>query len=153
SIALTYTAGTLARAVTRGDGTTGEDVTPNARVIRAIPLRLRGATPDQMEVRGEVFLPRAEFDRMNEEREAAGEPAFANPRNAGSGALRMLDPTEVARRGLRAFTYQVVPPSVWPPAAATHANALDQLKAWGCPVESHWRLCEGLDAVIAFCHE
>jgi DNA ligase (NAD+) len=153
SIALTYDHGALARAVTRGDGTTGEDVTPNARVIRAIPLRLRGAAPERMEVRGEVFLPRAEFDRMNEEREAAGEPAFANPRNAGSGAIRMLDPTEVARRGLRAFMYQIVPPTAWPAAAAGHASALDQLKAWGCPVESHWRRCEGLDAVVAYCHE
>src|SRR5262249_7295711 len=90
SIALTYEAGRLTPAVPRGDGTTGEDVTSNARVIQAIALKLRGEVPPAMEIRGEIFLPRAAFDRMNEDREAAGEPLFANPRNAASGALRML---------------------------------------------------------------
>jgi DNA ligase (NAD+) len=149
SIALTYTRGALTRGVTRGDGTTGEDVTPNVRVIRSIPLRLRGNVPDQMEIRGEVFLPRHEFERMNEEREAAAEPAFVNPRNAASGALRMLDPALVAKRGLRSFTYQVVGGE----ALTTHETVLQQLAAWGAPVESHWRRCEGLDAVVAYCHE
>ena len=149
SIALTYVEGALTRGVTRGDGTTGEDVTPNARVIRSIPLRLRGPAPPAMEIRGEVFLPRHEFERMNDEREAAGEPGFVNPRNAASGALRMLDPALVARRGLRAFTYQVVGGE----GLASHAAVLEQLAGWGAPVESHWRRCEGLDAVIAYCHE
>ena len=149
SLALTYTDGALARGVTRGDGTTGEDVTPNARVIRSIPLRLRGLAPPTMEIRGEVFLPRHEFERMNEERDAAGEPAFVNPRNAASGALRMLDPALVARRGLRAFTYQVVGGE----GLSSHEAVLRQLASWGAPVESHWRRCEGLDAVVAYCHE
>lgn len=153
SIALTYTAGTLTRGVTRGDGTTGEDVTPNVRVIRAIPLKIRGPAPRVMEVRGEVFLPRSEFDRMNEEREAAGEPAFVNPRNAASGALRMLDPAVVAKRGLRAFTYQLVLPEGGPAALAYHAEVLRQLASWGAPVEAHWRRCEGLTAVVAYCRE
>ena len=149
SIALTYTHGRLTRGVTRGDGMTGEDVTPNVRVIRSIPLRLRGEAPEAMEIRGEVFLPRREFERMNEEREAAGEPAFVNPRNAASGALRMLDPALVAKRGLRAFTYQVVGGE----GLAAHEAVLRQLTAWGSPVESHWRRCEGLDAVVAYCQE
>lgn len=149
SIALTYADGALARGVTRGDGTTGEDVTPNARVIRSIPLRLRGPAPSTIEIRGEVFLPRREFERMNEERDAAGEPPFVNPRNAASGALRMLDPALVARRGLRAFTYQVVGGD----GLSSHETVLRQLASWGAPVESHWRRCEGLDEVVAYCRE
>ena len=152
SIALTYTDGALTRGVTRGDGTTGEDVTPNVRVIRSIPLRLRGRCPP-MEVRGEVFLPRAEFDRMNEEREAEGEPAFVNPRNAASGALRMLDPAAVARRGLRAYTYQVVLPEGAARAEPHHGWVLTALAAWGAPVEPHWQRCAGLEAVIRYCGE
>jgi DNA ligase (NAD+) len=153
SIALTYTGGSLTRGVTRGDGTTGEDVTPNVRVIRSIPLTLRGPAPALMEVRGEVFLPRAEFDRMNDERETLGEPAFVNPRNAASGALRLLDPSAVSKRGLRAFTYQIVLPEGEAPPDPHHAGLLERLAAWGAPVESHWRRCDGLDAVIAYCHE
>ncbi|MFI5176964.1 MAG: NAD-dependent DNA ligase LigA [Vicinamibacterales bacterium] len=150
SIALTYDGGRLVRGVTRGDGVEGENVTPNVRVIRAIPLRLRGDTPGLVEVRGEVYLPRAAFDRMNEERAAAGEPLFANPRNAAAGAIRTLDPTAVARRGLRAFAYQIVVSG--PPPAATHEASLRLLAAWGCPVEPHWRACAGIDAVIDYTH-
>jgi DNA ligase (NAD+) len=153
SIALTYAKGSLTRGVTRGDGTTGEDVTPNVRVIRSIPLTLRGPAPALVEVRGEVFLPRAEFDRMNDEREALGEPAFVNPRNAASGALRLLDPSAVSKRGLRAFAYQIVLPEGEPLPNPHHAGLLERLAAWGAPVEPHWRRCDGLDAVIAYCHE
>src|SRR5919201_2307151 len=108
SIALTYEDGRLVRGATRGDGVRGEDVTPNVRTIRAIPLSLRDAPTGRIEVRGEVFLPRAAFDRMNSEREEAGEPLFANPRNAAAGTMRNLDPSLVSRRGLSSFTYQVV---------------------------------------------
>jgi DNA ligase (NAD+) len=153
SVALTYANGSLARGVTRGDGTTGEDVTPNVRVIRSIPLTLRGPAPTLMEVRGEVFLPRAAFDRMNEERETNGEPAFVNPRNAASGALRMLDSSAVAKRGLRAFTYQIVMPGGESAPEWHQAGLLERLAAWGAPVESHWRQCDGLEAVIAYCQE
>src|SRR5579864_640748 len=153
SIALTYTNGSLTRGVTRGDGTTGEDVTPNVRVIRSIPLTLRGPAPALMEVRGEVFLPRAEFDRMNDEREALGEPAFVKPRNAASGALRLLDPSAVSKRGLRAFAYQIVLPEGEASPDLHHAGLLERLAAWGAPVEPHWRRCDGLDAVMAYCHE
>ncbi len=155
SIALTYEDGRFVRAVTRGDGVEGEEVTANVRTIRAIPLRLRGEADGRFEVRGEVFLPRAAFARMNEQREAAGEPLFANPRNAAAGALRQLDARQVARRGLSAYCYQLV--SATPDAASrlpeTHQATLAQLSAWGLPVESHYRVCEGIAEVKAFCAE
>ncbi len=109
SIALTYEHGRLVRAATRGDGVTGEEVTFNVRTIRAIPLALGGAAashPARVEIRGEVYLPKPAFARMNEQRAEAGEALFANPRNAAAGTLRTLDPALVATRGLRAFAYQ-----------------------------------------------
>jgi DNA ligase (NAD+) len=151
SIALTYEAGRLQRAVTRGDGVEGENVTHTVRSIRSIPLELRGAPAERMELRGEVFLPRDAFTRMNAMREAAGEPLFANPRNAAAGAIRTLDQAAVAKRGLRAFTYQIVRPAGLPPVAPTHADTLVRLADWGCPVESHWERCEGVDALLAYC--
>ncbi len=151
SIALTYENRRLVRAATRGDGLRGEDVTANVRTIRAIPLALRGGPRDRIEVRGEVFLPRASFARMNREREERGEPLFANPRNAAAGTMRNLDPALVARRGLAAFMYQLVADRGLAPAS--HAGALTAMRAWGLPVESDWRRCEGVDAVIAFCQE
>ena len=151
SIALTYEDGALVRAATRGDGTTGEDVTTNVRTIRAIPLRLRDAVPGRIEVRGEVYLPRSAFEKMNKERAESGELLFANPRNAAAGALRNLDPSLVSRRGLGAFTYQLVAEEpVRPPS---HAETLERMKAWGLPVESHWTRCSGIDALVAFCAE
>jgi DNA ligase (NAD+) len=153
SIALTYDRGRLVRGVTRGDGIEGENVTPNVRVIRAIPLTLKGSPPDAVELRGEVFLPRAAFARMNEERELAGEPPFANPRNAAAGATRTLDPAAVARRGLRAFLYQAIVPAGAAPVADRHAGTLERLAGWGCPVETHWRRCAGLDDVLAYCRQ
>ncbi len=151
SIALTYEGGRLMRAATRGDGVRGEDVTQNVRVIRAVPLMLRDAPQEPMEIRGEVYLPRAAFQRMNEEREQADEPSFANPRNAAAGALRTLDPAAVASRGLRAFTYQVLVGPDAPAVAVTHAETLQKLAQWGCPVERHWTRCDGIAAVAAYC--
>lgn len=152
SIALTYERGKLVRAATRGDGVHGEEVTSNIRVVRAVPLVLKGgAYPERMEVRGEVYLPKAAFERMNAEREEAGEPLFANPRNAAAGAVRTLDPAAVGRRGLRAFMYQVVLPSADAAPVATHAAMLEQLIAWGCPVETHWQRCLGVEALAAYC--
>jgi DNA ligase (NAD+) len=152
SIALTYEGGRLVRGVTRGDGVQGEDVTPNIRLVRALPLSVAGALiPPVMEVRGEVYLPRAAFARMNEEREQAGEPLFANPRNAAAGAMRTLDPQAVARRGLRAFCYQIVVPAGASVIAPSHAASLDQLMAWGFPVETHRQTVSGIDGVVAFC--
>jgi len=151
SIALTYEDGRLVRAATRGDGVRGEDVTQNVRVIRTVPLLLRDPPAGSVEIRGEVYLPRAAFQKMNDEREQAEEPAFANPRNAAAGAIRTLDPAAVASRGLRAFTYQVLTRAGAPPVAATHADTLERLTAWGCPVERHWRRCRGIAAVAEFC--
>jgi DNA ligase (NAD+) len=156
SIALTYGAdGTLVRGVTRGDGVEGEDVTVNVRTIRALPLALSGGGPGRdIEVRGEVFLPRASFARINKEREEAEEPIFANARNAAAGTMRTLNPALVAARGLGAFVYQLVDPEA--PAEArftSHSETLAAFRAWSLPVEPHWRRCIGIDAVIAFCTE
>ena len=150
SIALTYEDGRLVRGATRGNGVTGEDVTTNVRTIRALPLTLRGGPRGRVEVRGEVFMPRRSFERLNEERAAAGEPLFANPRNAAAGAMRNLDPSLVARRGLSAWTYQLVTPTR-SEAAPTHSAMLERLHEWGLPVEKHWQRCEGIDEVWAFC--
>ncbi len=151
SIALTYEDGRLMRGATRGDGVRGEDVTSNIRVIRAIPLTIASPVPARMEIRGEIFLPRAAFEKTNAEREEAGEPPFANPRNAAAGVVRTLDPVAVARRGLRAFTYQVVVPFELESLTSTHAATLERLAAWGCPVERNWERCHGIDGVIAHC--
>jgi DNA ligase (NAD+) len=154
SIALTYERRRLVRAVTRGDGIEGEDVTANVRVIHAIPLALRNGAPDDtIEVRGEVFLPLAAFARVNAERDAAGEPRFANPRNAAAGTIRTLDSTAVRRRGLRAFAYQVVTSADVQLPDARHDHLLAALAAWGCPVQRDWRLCAGIDDVMAYCRE
>jgi DNA ligase (NAD+) len=153
SIALTYEEGLLVRGVTRGDGVRGEDVTSNVRVIRALPLRLRGECAARVEVRGEIYLPRQAFERLNREREENEEPVFANPRNAAAGAMRNLDPAEVAKRGLSAFSYQMVLPPGEAPGAGTHADSLVRLAAWGLPVERSWRACEGVEAVLHYCRE
>lgn len=109
SISLTYEKGRLARAVTRGDGTRGDDVTANIKTIRSVPLRLRGSDfPEEFEIRGEVLLPWAEFDRLNKEREEQEEPLFANPRNAASGTLKQQNPAIVASRKLDAYFYYLL---------------------------------------------
>ena len=149
SIALTYEDGRLVRGATRGDGVRGEDVTANVRTIRAIPLALRDGPSGRVEVRGEVFLPRASFARMNLEREEAGEPLFANPRNAAAGTMRNLVPSLVAKRRLGAFTYQLV--MTGPETPQTHRAMLADMRRWGLPVEPHHAACTGIDEVIAFC--
>jgi DNA ligase (NAD+) len=151
SIALTYEAGRLRRGATRGDGVHGEDVTANIRVLRSVPLTLKGSPPAQMEIRGEVYFPRADFLRVNEAREKDGEPAFANPRNAAAGTIRTLDSAAVSRRGLRVWVYQVVQPPGAPPVSDTHAGVLATLREWGLPVEPHFARCAGVDELIAFC--
>jgi DNA ligase (NAD+) len=149
SIALTYEDGRLVRGATRGDGVRGEDVTANVRTIKTIPLSLRGAPAGRLEVRGEVFLPRASFARINAEREAEGEPLFANPRNAAAGTMRNLDPGLVARRRLSAFTYQLVAPGA--AIAERHFDMLTAMQDWGLPVESHFHRCASIEEVIEFC--
>ncbi len=149
SISLTYEDGRLVRGVTRGDGFRGEDVTSNVRTIRAIPLALSERVGGRVEIRGEVFLPRAAFDRLNRDREEREEPVFANPRNAAAGTMRNLDPSEVARRGLSAFVYQLIGPADIVPGR--HSDTLARLRAWGLPVESHWQRCSGVGDVLAYC--
>src|SRR5580765_173880 len=153
SIALTYEDGRLVRGATRGDGVRGEDVTHNVRTIRAIPLALARGPAGRVEVRGEVYLSRAAFEKMNKNREEAGEPLFANPRNAAAGTMRNLEPSLVARRGLGAYTYQIVPGEDVGDFPASHGAMLDAMRGWGLPVEPHWRRCEGVEALVAFCDE
>lgn len=150
SMALTYEDGRLVRGATRGDGTRGEEVTQNVRTVRAIPLSLRGGPKGRIEVRGEVYLPKKNFERINREQEEAGEPLYANPRNTAAGTMRNLDPALVAKRGLAAWMYQLVGESKDSPL---HSEMLRDLARWGLPVEPHWKKCDGIDAVIAFCEE
>jgi DNA ligase (NAD+) len=156
SMALTYdAAGALVRGLTRGDGVQGEDVTPNVRTIRALPLTLAHGGPGRaIEVRGEVFLPRASFARINREREEAEEPVFANARNAAAGTMRTLDPKLVASRGLGAFVYQLIDVDAAAEARMpTHSATLEAFARWSLPVEPHWCRCEGIDAVLEFCRK
>jgi DNA ligase (NAD+) len=150
SLALTYEDGRLVRGATRGDGVRGEDVTVNVRTIRAIPLALRNGPPGRIEVRGEAYLSRAAFERINREREEAGDELYANPRNSAAGTMRNLEPGLVAKRGLGAFTYQIVADADPRP---THGETLAAMSGWGLPVEPHWRRCEGVEALVAFCEE
>jgi DNA ligase (NAD+) len=153
SIALTYENGRLVRGATRGDGVRGEDVTHNVRTIRAIPLALKGGPGGRIEVRGEVYFPRAAFEKVNKDREEADEPLFANPRNAAAGTMRNLEPSLVARRGLGAYTYQVVADPGDHAVPAAHGAMLEAMRRWGLPVEPHWQRCDGVDALVAFCTE
>ena len=145
AISLRYERGRFVRGATRGDGTTGEDVTANLRTIRVIPDRL--AEPVTADVRGEVFMPKAEFARINEEREAAGLPLYANPRNSGAGSLRQIDPTVTASRKLSAWFYQLIEDSG---SGATQHEALDRLAALGLPVNPDREAGLDIDGVIAF---
>ena len=152
SVAATYEDGVLVRGATRGDGVRGEDVTSNVRTIRALPLRLKETPAGRIEVRGEVYLPRRAFARINQERADAGEALYANPRNVAAGTMRNLDPGQVARRGLSVFVYQMVSsdPRV---DAETHAEGLERMRAWGLPVEPHWRRCAGVGELVGCCRE
>lgn len=153
SISLLYEAEILARGVTRGDGRIGEEVTQNARTIRSVPLKLRAQkkTPgSEIEVRGEVFIPRRVFERTNAEREEQGEPRFANPRNAAAGTLRQLDSKAVAKRGLDMFAYDLIAGERKP--FATHWEALDWMEAAGFKVNPNRELCTSIEAVIDFCN-
>ncbi len=145
AISLTYQDGILVQAVTRGDGTFGDDVTSNVRTIRSVPLRLMGKDwPAHFEIRGEVFMPHASFERLNAEREDAGEPLFANPRNAASGTLKLQDPSVVARRGLDTFLYTLVGRDL---PFKTHYESLERARAWGFKVSDRMELCRGVECV------
>jgi DNA ligase (NAD+) len=152
SISAHYDDGVLVRGVTRGDGRVGEDVTQNVRTIRSVPLRLKGdkETGGEIEVRGEAYLSRKSFERINAEREEADEPKFANPRNAAAGTIRQLDPKVVARRRLDLFAYDVLRGERKP--FETHWEALDWLEAVGFSVNPHRAKCSTIEEIIEFCN-
>lgn len=148
AISLTYEHGRLLRAVTRGDGTQGDDVTANVRTVRSVPLRLRGeGWPDYFEIRGEILMPYASFDRLNGEREANGEPLFANPRNAAAGTLKQQASAVVARRGLDCTLYQLAGDDL---PFETHWESLQQARKWGFKVSHEARICHNVAEIDAF---
>jgi DNA ligase (NAD+) len=150
AISLTYREGVLIAGATRGNGAIGENVTANLRTIRGIPLRLRGSDhPFICEIRGEIFMPFSGFEKMNEERVAAGEPVYANPRNSASGALRQLDPAVTAGKPLRFFGYSIVQPGDDTPLVPRQSDILDLLDSWGIPTAPHRRRC----ATISEAHD
>jgi DNA ligase (NAD+) len=169
AIDLVYERGRLARAATRGDGRTGEDVTLNVRTIKSVPSRLHGTgVPEVLEVRGEVFLPEAAFERLNESLQEAGKPAFANPRNAGAGSLRQKDPRVTASRALDAIMHgigrvvgsgdgQISGAAAGPSesghlegAPDTQSGWYERLRQWGLPVSDRYQVFSGLDEVKAY---
>ena len=155
AMSLRYEHGKLVHAVTRGDGEVGEDVTHNIRTIRQIPLSLPADAPPVLEVRGEVYMRRADFARLNERQEAAGGKLFANPRNAAAGSVRQLDSNIAMQRPLSFFAYgvgEVTPVEQGGPDFVTHYGMLMQLKAWGFPVAPQVRIAHGAAELVQF-HE
>ncbi len=148
SISLVYENGRLTRAVTRGDGTKGDDVTANARTIRNVPLILKGGdVPDYLEARGEIVMPWSSFEALNKERAEQGEPLFANPRNATSGTMKMLDSRVVASRGLESYIYNI---TADPMPTHSHYDNLARAKRWGLNVSDSTRRCRTMEEVFDF---
>ncbi len=156
SISLQYEDGMLARGVTRGDGTTGEDVTPNVKTIRSIPLRIEGATLKKaklngdFEVRGEILMPRKSFEAMNRQQEQSGGKIFANPRSAAAGSVRVLDPSITASRRLEFFAYYLLVDGKVP--FVKHSDSLQVLKQLHFRASDDWKPCAGIDEVFAYCN-
>jgi DNA ligase (NAD+) len=157
SISLQYEDGVLVRGVTRGDGTTGEDVTPNVKTIRSIPLRADAAVLKKIklradfEVRGEVMMTRKAFEALNRQQEQIGGKIFVNPRNSAAGAVRVLDPAITAARRLDFFAYYLLVDGKVP--SAKHSESLQALKQLRFRASDDWKLCQGIEAVIAYCEE
>ena len=148
AISLTYEHGRFVQALTRGDGVEGDDVTANVRTVRSVPLRLRGeGWPELFEIRGEVLMPYASFDRLNAEREANGEQLFANPRNAAAGTLKQQQSAVVARRGLDCTLYQLTGDDL---PFATHWESLEKAREWGFKVSGEARICRSVAEIDAF---
>ena len=148
SISLTYENGLLVRALTRGDGESGDDVTTNVKTIRSIPLRLNGkGFPQSFEVRGEIILPRPGFEKMNQDRIEIGENPFANPRNAAAGSLKLQDSAEVARRPLDAYMYYALGDAL---TFETHQQSLKTISQWGFKISDHTALCKSINEVLSF---
>jgi DNA ligase (NAD+) len=148
AINLTYQDGTFVQGATRGDGTTGEDVTANLRTIKSIPLSFREKVAGRVDVRGEVYLPKKSFEQTNRERAERGEPTFANPRNAAAGAVRQLDPSATAKRNLAIYAYSAAGLDV-----ASQAALLARLRDLGVRTNPHWRPAKDVDEVLAFVGE
>ena len=149
AISLRYEDGLLVRAATRGDGETGEDVTQNIRTVRDIPLRLDGSPPAVLEVRGEVYMSRPDFERYNERQRQRGRPTLVNPRNGAAGSVRQLDPTLAAERPLSFFAYGLGETAGWE-KPATHSGILDALSAFGLPVCAQRTVAHGAGELVAF---
>ncbi len=151
AISLTYENGRLTKAVTRGDGERGDDVTANVRTIRTVPLELVGnGYPAHFEMRGEIFMPRASFNRLNAERAAAGEQLFANPRNAAAGTLKQQSSAIVARRGLDCFMYYVSGENL---GFKTHWESLERARKWGFKISDKMRLCRTAEEIASYIEE
>ena len=156
AITLWYENGLFARGATRGDGFKGDDVSANLKTIRQIPLKLKPLdkkpkVPSCIEIRGEIYLPNKEFQRLNEEREEEGEPQFANPRNATAGSLKLLDPRITAQRRLRLFAYAIGYSEGL--ELKTHIQCLEFIRGFGLPVNPHTQLCKNIEEVIRYCNE
>ena len=147
AISLTYENGRLVRAVTRGDGESGDDVTANVRTIGSVPLTLTGDYPAEFEIRGEIFMPYASFDRLNMEREAAGEQLFANPRNAAAGTLKQQQSSVVAKRGLDCTLYQIASREL---SITSHWETLMKARSWGFKISEHAKVCRSREEIEAF---
>ncbi|MGQ1783836.1 NAD-dependent DNA ligase LigA [Saccharicrinis sp. GN24d3] len=147
AIGLTYENGILKHAVTRGDGEKGDDVTSNVKTIRSIPLQLKGDYLENFEIRGEIFIPKAEFQKINELRETEGEAPFANARNAAAGSLKMKKSSDVAKRGLDCFLYYMLGDKL---PSALHSNNLEKARTWGFKIPEHYKRCHSLDQINDF---
>ena len=152
AVSLLYVNGLLTRAATRGDGATGEDITANIRTLKSVPLRLRGAAPALLEVRGEVIMPHAGFEALNARQRDAGQKVFANPRNAAAGSLRQLDSRITASRPLEFYAYSIARLE-GEPLPASHMAALERLRELGLRVNHLVRRCCGVEALLVFYHE
>jgi DNA ligase (NAD+) len=151
TVALTYENGLLIQAATRGDGVNGEDVTANVKTIKSIPLRLAGGDQVNLGIRGEVYIKKADFERLNRERERLGEPLFANPRNIAAGSLRQLDPKITATRPLDAFFYDILYLEGLEVTTATQWDGFQRMKEFKLKVNPQPKICVGIEAVIQFC--
>jgi DNA ligase (NAD+) len=147
SISILYENGKLKRAVTRGDGFQGDDVTNNIKTIKAVPIRLKGDYPDKFEIRGEIILPFAGFEKMNQELIEIGETPYANPRNTASGSLKLQDSAEVAKRPLDCLLYSLIGNNL---PIASHFDGLDKARQWGFKVPVHSKLAKNIDEVLEF---
>jgi DNA ligase (NAD+) len=148
SISVSYENSKYLRAVTRGDGTQGDDVSENIKTVRSIPLSISGKDiPQNFEIRGEIIMPHKVFDELNEIREENGESPFANPRNATSGSIKMIDSREVAKRNLDCYFYYMMGKNL---SATTHWESLQQLKSWGFKISEHSKLCKTISEVYDY---